>query len=160
MSRRREAKKRIVLPDPLYKSEVVSQFINRVMKSGKKAVAEKIVYGAFERMIEKKAAANDNVVDVFSDILDKVRPAVEVRPRRVGGATYQIPMEVPTDRGMALAMRWVIEAASKRSEKTMALRLAGEFGDILENRGGALKKSEDVLRMAKANQAFANFRVN
>jgi small subunit ribosomal protein S7 len=158
MSRRRVAAKREVLPDPLYISVLVSQFINRVMQRGKKAVAEKIVYGAFEKLIEKKLASADNVVELFDKALSSVRPSVEVKPRRVGGATYQVPMPVPQDRGTALAMRWMIEAAKKRSEKTMALRLAGEFMDALENRGNAIKKCEDVHRMAKANQAFAHFR--
>jgi small subunit ribosomal protein S7 len=158
MSRRREAQKREVLPDPLYKSVLVSQFINRVMLSGKKSVAEKIVYGAFENLIEKKAANEANIVEIFDKALNNVRPMVEVKSRRVGGATYQVPVEVRSDRRTALAMRWVVEAAKGRSEKTMALRLAGELSDIMENRGNAVKKYEDVLRMAKANQAFAHFR--
>jgi small subunit ribosomal protein S7 len=158
MSRRREAQKREVLPDPLYKSVLVSQFINRVMLSGKKSVAEKIVYGAFEKLIEKKAANEANIVEIFDKALNNVRPMVEVKSRRVGGATYQVPVEVRSDRRTALAMRWVVEAAKGRSEKTMALRLAGELSDIMENRGNAVKKYEDVLRMAKANQAFAHFR--
>ncbi len=155
--RRRKAEKRQVLPDPLYKSEVVAKFINTVMKCGKKSVAEKIVYGAFEKLKVTKAA-NDDVLNVFDKALANVRPAVEVKSRRVGGATYQVPVEVRPARQMALAMRWLVEAAQARSEKTMADRLAAELGEAIEDRGTAVKKREDVHRMAKANQAFAHFR--
>ena len=157
MSRRKAAVKRDVLPDPMHKSVLVSKFVNRVMQDGKKSIAEKIVYGAFEKL-QATGAANDNVVEAFDKALSNVRPSVEVKSRRVGGATYQVPVEVRAERQTALAMRWVVEAALKRSEKTMALRLAAELGDALENRGTAVKKREDVHRMAKANQAFAHFR--
>lgn len=158
MSRRREAAKREVLPDPLYKSVLVAKFVNRVMQSGKKSTAEKIVYGAFIQLQETKSANENNILEVFDGALNNVRPSVEVKSRRVGGATYQVPVEVRPSRQTALAMRWVIEAAQKRSEKTMALRLAAELNDAIENRGTAVKKREDVHRMAKANQAFAHFR--
>ena len=157
MSRRNRAPKREVLPDPKFKSTIVSKFINRVMKSGKKSVAEKIVYGAFDKL-ESAAAANDDVLTVFDKALTNVRPTVEVKSRRIGGATYQVPVEVRAERQMALAMRWIVEAAEKRNEKTMALRLAGELADALDNRGAAVKKRETVHSMAKANQAFANLR--
>ncbi len=157
MSRRRVAAKREILPDPLHHSVLVSKFINRVMQRGKKSIAEKIVYGAFDKLQEIKAS-NDNIVDLFDKALNNVRPSVEVKSRRVGGATYQVPMEVRPARQTALAMRWLVESAQKRSEKTMALRLAAELNDALENRGTAVKKREDVHRMAKANQAFAHFR--
>jgi small subunit ribosomal protein S7 len=158
MSRRRVAAKREVLPDPMYKSVLVAKFVNRVMQSGKKSTAEKIVYGAFNRLQETKSANEESILDVFDVALNNVRPSVEVKSRRVGGATYQVPVEVRPSRQTALAMRWVIEAAQKRSEKTMALRLAAELADAVENRGTAVKKREDVHRMAKANQAFAHFR--
>jgi small subunit ribosomal protein S7 len=158
MSRRRVATKREVLPDPLYKSVLVAKFVNRVMQSGKKSVAEKIVYGAFDKLQETKAANEENILEVFDSALNNVRPSVEVKSRRVGGATYQVPVEVRPARQTALAMRWIIEAAQKRSEKTMALRLAAELTEALENRGTAVKIREDVHRMAKANQAFAHFR--
>lgn len=157
MSRRRVAAKREILPDPLHHSVLVSKFVNRVMQRGKKSIAEKIVYGAFDKLQEMKAS-NDNIVELFDKALDNVRPSVEVKSRRVGGATYQVPMEVRPARQTALAMRWLVESAQKRSEKTMALRLAAELNDALENRGTAVKKREDVHRMAKANQAFAHFR--
>ena len=158
MSRRRVAAKREVLPDPLYKSVLVAKFVNRVMQSGKKSTAEKIVYGAFNQLQETKSANENNILEVFDNALNNVRPSVEVKSRRVGGATYQVPVEVRPSRQTALAMRWVIESAQKRSEKTMALRLAAELNDAIENRGTAVKKREDVHRMAKANQAFAHFR--
>jgi small subunit ribosomal protein S7 len=158
MSRRRAAEKREILPDPKRGSVLVSKFINRVMKNGKKSIAEKIVYKSFEKLIETKAANDSNIVEVFDTALDNVRPALEVKSRRVGGATYQVPMEVRPSRQTALAMRWIVEAAKKRSEKTMALRLAGELADALNKRGTAVKKREDVHRMAEANKAFAHFR--
>ena len=157
MSRRRIAAKREILPDPLHHSVLVSKFINRVMQCGKKSIAEKIVYGAFDKLQQAKPA-NDNIVDLFDKALNNVRPSVEVKSRRVGGATYQVPMEVRPARQIALAMRWLVESAQKRGEKTMALRLAAELNDALENRGAAVKKREDIHRMAKANQAFAHFR--
>ena len=157
MSRRKVAAKRTVLPDPLHHSVLVSKFINRVMQRGKKSIAEKIVYGAFDNLQQQKTA-KDNVVDLFEKALGNVRPSVEVKSRRVGGATYQVPIEVRPTRQMALAMRWLVESAQKRSEKTMALRLAAELNDAIDNRGSAVKKREEMHRMAKANQAFAHFR--
>ena len=158
MSRRRVAAKREVLPDPVYQSVLVAKFVNRVMQRGKKSVAEQIVYRAFDKLKETKSANDDDIVTVFDKALDNIRPSVEVKSRRIGGATYQVPVEVRPARQTALAMRWIVEAALKRSEKTMALRLAAELGEALENRGNAVKKREDVHRMAKANQAFAHFR--
>lgn len=157
MSRRRAAEKRQILPDPVYGSKRIAKFINRVMKSGKKSVAEKIVYSALDELHEKRGKEM-SVTDVFEDALNKVRPSVEVRSRRVGGATYQVPVEVRAVRRDALAMRWLIQSAQKRSEKTMAKRLSAELDDALNGRGNAVKKREDVHKMAKANQAFAHFR--
>ncbi len=157
MSRRRVATKREILPDPLHHSVLVSKFVNRVMQSGKKSIAEKIVYGAFDKLKQQKADS-DSVAGLFESALDNVRPSVEVKSRRVGGATYQVPIEVRAARQIALAMRWLVESAQKRGEKTMALRLAAELLDAIQNRGSAVKKREDMHRMAKANQAFAHFR--
>ena len=156
MSRRRVAAKREVLPDPLHHSVLISKFINRVMQRGKKSIAEKIVYGAFGKLQQK--TNKDNVVELFEKALNNVRPSVEVKSRRVGGATYQVPIEVRPARQMALAMRWLVASAQKRSEKNMALRLAAELNDAIENRGSAVKKREEMHKMAKANQAFAHFR--
>ncbi len=180
MPRRRVATKRIILPDPLYGSEVLAKFINCVMQHGKKSIAEKIVYGALAKVAERnkqpaRQAADDadesggesggttgssalTPVDLLGKALENVRPSVEVRARRVGGSTYQIPVEVRPSRRTALGMRWLVEAAIKRSEKTMALRLAPEILDAIDNRGSAVKKRETVHSMAKANQAFAHFR--
>lgn len=159
MSRRRAAIKRKVLPDPVYKSRLLSKFINRVMLSGKKSVAEKIVYGALDKLRQETGIKDDaELVEAFDEALGKIRPSVEVRSRRVGGATYQVPVEVRASRQEALAMRWIIEAARARSEKTMALRLAGELIDARQGRGNAVKKREDVHKMADANKAFAHFR--
>lgn len=155
MPRRRVVAAREVLPDPKYGSQTLAKFINRVMERGKKSVAESIVYGALERVQEK---GKSDPVDFFETTLDKLRPQVEVKARRVGGATYQVPMEVRPSRRTALAMRWLVEAARKRSEKTMALRLAGELLDAAEGKGAAVKKREDVHRMAEANKAFAHYR--
>ncbi len=156
MSRRRAAIKREILPDPVYSSKMLAKFINRVMMRGKKSVAEKVVYGALEKLHHDNKSAD--VIDLFDRALDKLRPSVEVRSRRVGGATYQVPVEVRADRRDALAMRWLIEASRKRSEKTMALRLAAELKEAVEGRGAAVKKREEVHKMAKANQAFAHYR--
>lgn len=166
MSRRKRAPKRRILPDPLFKSELLSKFINTVMKDGKKSVAEKIVYGALNNMVSGDEQANiynndglrQKALSAFKDALEAMKPMVEVKSRRVGGSTYQVPMEVRPDRQVALAMRWAVEYASQRHEKSMKDRLAGELKDALEGRGGAMKKREDVHRMAKANQAFAHFR--
>ncbi len=155
MPRRREVPKREILPDPKFVSSDVAKFINVIMLDGKKAVAERIVYGAFQQ-IEQKSGKNP--VEVFSQALTNVKPSVEVKSRRVGGANYQVPVEVRPVRRMALAMRWLREAAKKRGEKSMPLRLAGELIDASEGRGGAMKKREEVHRMAEANRAFAHFR--
>ena len=189
MSRRKAAPKRTILPDPLFGSELLAKFINAVMKHGKKSIAEKIVYGALQRVVERKAGdegdegdggddgrgrsgaaggkqvhirddakARTRALNAFEKALDNVSPTVEVKSRRVGGSTYQVPIEVRADRRVALAMRWLVEYASKRGEKTMDARLAGELLDAVTGRGNAVKKREDVHRMAKANQAFAHYR--
>ncbi|MEM7227143.1 MAG: 30S ribosomal protein S7 [Pseudomonadota bacterium] len=155
MSRRHSAEKREVLPDPKFGDIVLSKFINSVMYDGKKAVAEGIVYGAFDRI--EKRGSQDPIV-VFRDALDNVKPDLEVRSRRVGGATYQVPVEVRSERAQALGIRWLISAARNRSEKTMAERLAGELMDASNNRGSAVKKREDTHRMAEANKAFSHYR--
>ncbi|MGB0848411.1 MAG: 30S ribosomal protein S7 [Thiolinea sp.] len=155
MPRRREVPKREILPDPKFGSELLSKFMNAVMKDGKKAVAEKIIYGALDEIAQKKGGDGLSVLDAA---LENVRPAVEVKARRVGGATYQVPVEVRASRQNALAMRWLIDAARKRGEKSMARKLAGELMDASEKRGAAAKKREDTHRMAEANKAFAHFR--
>ena len=155
MSRRRVATKRTILPDPKYGNEMLAKFINVVMKNGKKSVAEKIVYGALDEVHKRR---KEDELDVFSQALDNIRPIVEVKSRRVGGATYQIPIEVRANRRTALAMRWLADAARKRGEKSMGLRLAGEIIDAYENRGSAVKKREDTHRMAEANKAFSHYR--
>ena len=155
MSRRHAAEKRKVLPDPKYKDEVVTKFVNYIMLDGKKSVAEKIFYGAMDILQSK---TKKDPIGLFHDILKAVAPQLEVKSRRVGGATYQVPVEVKADRGQILAMRWIIEASRKRSEHTMTERLAGEMMDVLENRGTCLKKREDTHKMAEANKAFAHFR--
>jgi small subunit ribosomal protein S7 len=155
MPRRRVVAKREVLPDPKYGSELLAKFMNVVMVDGKKSVAEKIVYGALDIIASKKEG---DAVEFFSEGLDKIRPMVEVKSRRVGGSTYQVPVEVRPQRQAALAMRWLVEAARKRSEKSMRQRLAAEVLDALENRGSAVKKREDVHRMAEANKAFSHYR--
>ncbi len=156
MPRRRVVAAREILPDPKFGSKTIAKFINHVMVDGKKSVAEKIVYGALERVVEKNNIADP--VSFFEDTLEKVRPMVEVKARRVGGATYQVPMEVRPSRRTALAMRWLVEAAAKRSEKSMALRLAGELIDAADGKGNALKKRDEVHRMADANKAFSHYR--
>ncbi len=155
MPRRREVPKRIVLPDPLYGSVDVSKFVNVLMLDGKKAVAERMLYGAFEQI---KTKANKDPLEVFSQALNNCRPVVEVKSRRVGGANYQVPVEVRPSRRSALAMRWLREAAKKRGEKSMGIRLANEIIEAAENRGGAVKKRDEVHRMAEANKAFSHFR--
>ncbi|GHU14608.1 MAG: 30S ribosomal protein S7 [Zoogloeaceae bacterium] len=155
MPRRREVPKREILPDPKFGSQDVSKFINAIMQSGKKSVAERIVYGAFEQISTK---GGKDPLEVFSSAIGNVKPLVEVKSRRVGGANYQVPVEVRPARRMALAMRWLREAARKRSEKTMGLRLAAELQEAAENRGGAVKKRDEVHRMAEANKAFSHFR--
>ena len=153
MPRRREVPKRIILPDPKYGSEMLAKFVNMIMERGKKSVAEKIVYGALDTIAEK---GKDNPMGLLEQALDNVRPIVEVKSRRVGGATYQVPIEVRSVRRTALAMRWIIDASRKRGEKSMARRLAGELLDAADSRGAAVKKREDVHRMAEANKAFAH----
>ncbi|NNF62500.1 MAG: 30S ribosomal protein S7 [Gammaproteobacteria bacterium] len=158
MSRRTQAPKRIILPDPKFKSEMLAKFINMVMESGKKSVAERIVYGALDSITERTGAQDDRALEVLETALENVKPAVEVKSRRVGGATYQVPVEVRPTRRQTLAMRWMIDAARHRSEKSMAQRLAGELLDASENRGTAVKKREDTHRMAEANKAFSHYR--
>ena len=155
MSRRHRAEKREVLPDPKFGNMVVSKFMNSIMYAGKKSVAEAIVYGALD-MIEGKI--KQNPVPIFEQALDNVMPTIEVRSRRVGGATYQVPVEVRTDRRQALGIRWLITAARDRNEKTMTERLSAELLDASNNRGNAVKKREDTHRMAEANRAFAHYR--
>jgi len=155
MARRRAIPKRTILPDPKYKDLMLAKFINILMLDGKKAVAERVVYGALDQVVEK---SKGEAVEVLSKALENVRPMVEVKSRRVGGATYQVPVEVRAERRMALAMRWLVEAARKRSEKSMDRRLAGEIMDAMESRGSAVKKREDVHRMAEANKAFSHYR--
>lgn len=156
MPRRRVAAKREILPDPKYHNQTVAKFINHVMVSGKKAVAERIVYGALTR-IEERGNRN-NAVEIFERALESVAPYVEVKSRRVGGATYQVPVEVRASRRQALAMRWIVDSARKRGEKSMAARLAGELQDAAEGRGTAVRKREDTHRMAEANKMFSHYR--
>ena len=155
MPRRREVPKREILPDPLYGSVEVSKFVNVMMLDGKKAVAERMLYGAFE-IIRSKSGKDP--LEVFGQALQNTRPMVEVKSRRVGGANYQVPVEVRPVRRLALAMRWLREAAKKRGEKSMGQRLANELMEASENRGGAVKKRDEVHRMAEANKAFSHFR--
>lgn len=155
MSRRRAAEKRKVHPDPKFHDQTVSKFMNYIMLDGKKSAAEKIVYGAFDRIEEKLKRPP---LELFREAMDNVSPSVEVRSRRVGGATYQVPVEVRSDRKAALAMRWLIGAARKRNEPTMVERLSGELMDASQNRGAAVKKREDTHKMAEANRAFSHYR--
>ncbi len=155
MPRRRVIGQRKILPDPKFGSELLAKFINVVMVDGKKSISEKIVYGALDAAAEKSGKSHQ---EVFEIALENVRPSVEVKSRRVGGSTYQVPVEVRPVRRNTLGMRWMVEAARKRGEKSMALRLAGEILDAAENKGSAVKKREDVHRMADANKAFAHYR--
>jgi small subunit ribosomal protein S7 len=155
MPRRRVAAKREILPDPKFGNITLAKFMNHLMVSGKKSVAEKIVYGALE-LVEERTKRDP--IEVFDEALENIAPHVEVKSRRVGGATYQVPVEVRPSRRLALAMRWLVEFSRNRSEKSMAQRLAGELADAAENRGNAVKKREDVHRMAEANKAFSHFR--
>ena len=155
MPRRRVAAKREVLPDAKYGSKILAKFMNHVMVNGKKSVAEKIVYGALD--VVKGSGGNDPL-ESFEKALEAIAPMVEVKSRRVGGATYQVPVEVRAERRSALAMRWLVEHSRKRGEKSMALRLAGEISDAANGRGSAVKKREDVHRMAEANKAFSHYR--
>ncbi len=155
MPRRSSVDKRKVLPDPVYNSRLVTKFINNVAKDGKKTVAERIFYGALN-LIEERTG--DDPLKVFKKAVENARPLVEVKSRRVGGSTYQVPMEVRSDRQQSLAIRWLINYSRSRHEKTMMLRLAGEFIDAASNRGGTVKKRDDTHRMAEANKAFAHYR--
>ena len=155
MSRRRSPEKREVLPDPKFKDVVVSKFMSCLMYDGKRSTAEKIVYGAFDRIEDKTGT---EPMRVFYDALENVRPHLEVRSRRVGGATYQVPVEVRSDRAQALAIRWLIDSSRKRGETTMVGRLSAELMDAANNRGNAVKKREDTHKMAEANRAFSHYR--
>ena len=155
MPRRRVVAKRDILPDPKFGNVTLAKFMNHVMVSGKKSVAERIVYGALEKIVERKGG---DPLEVFEAALEAIQPMVEVKSRRVGGATYQVPVEVRPARRSALAMRWLVDYSRKRGEKSMALRLAGEILDAAEGKGAAVKKREDVHRMAEANKAFSHFR--
>jgi len=155
MSRRRAAEKRTILPDHKFKDLILAKFMNRIMKDGKKSVSEKIVYGAFN-IVSKKT--DKSPIEYFHDALNNVKPSLEVRSRRVGGATYQVPMEVRPKRAQALAMKWIVDSAIKRNEKTMRERVASEIMDAFNNKGNAVKKREEVHKMAEANRAFSHFR--
>ena len=155
MPRRREVPKRYVLPDPKYNSKLAAKFINNLMRRGKKSLAEQVLYGALDLMEQR---SKQDPLDMFHKALENVRPVVEVKSRRVGGATYQVPVEVRYERRDALAMRWIINYAKGRSEKTMVQKLAGELMDAAQGRGGSIKKREDTHRMAEANKAFAHYR--
>jgi small subunit ribosomal protein S7 len=153
--RRRRAPKRAVMPDPVFNSEIVTKFINKIMWDGKKTIAEKIVYGAIERL---DAKGEEKGIDVFFKAIENVKPLLEVRSRRVGGATYQVPMEVRPERQQTLSIRWIVDAARNRNERTMVERLSNELWDAANERGAAFKKREDTHRMAEANKAFAHYR--
>ena len=155
MSRKRKAPKKIPIVDPKYKSVIIPKLINSIMYDGKKITAEKIVYDAIEKI---KTKSKDQPITVFNDAIDNVRPTVEVRSRRVGGATYQVPVEVKSKRSQALALRWIIEASRKRKDKKMSDKLFNEIFDAYQNKGSAIKKKEDTHRMAESNKAFAHFR--
>lgn len=155
MPRRRVAAKREILPDPKFGSERLAKFMNHLMVSGKKSTAERIVYGALDKVAER---SNEEPLEIFDKALETIQPMVEVKSRRVGGATYQVPVEVRPSRRQALAMRWLVDAARNRGEKTMVQRLAGEMLDAAEGKGSAVKKREDVHRMAEANKAFSHYR--
>ena len=156
MPRRRVIAKREILSDPKFNSQILAKFINIIMVDGKKSIAEKIVYGALDIIVEKKSGSDP--IEVFEQSLEKIRPSVEVKSRRVGGSTYQVPVEVRPARQNALAMRWLVEYSRKRGEKSMRQRLAGEMLDAVEGRGAAVKKREDIHRMAEANKAFSHYR--
>ena len=158
MSRRTSAPTRVILPDPKFGSEMLAKFMNMVMKSGKKSAAEHIMYGAIDRITEKTSRQGDAALEVLSLALENVKPAVEVKSRRVGGATYQVPVEVRTSRRQALGIRWIIAAARERNERTMTERLSSELLDASNNRGNAVKKREDTHKMAEANRAFSHYR--
>jgi small subunit ribosomal protein S7 len=155
MPRRREVEKRKILPDPKFQDRTVAKFVNNLMREGKKSTGERIIYGAFDQVEQK---LKDDPLKIFKKALDNVKPVVEVKSRRVGGATYQVPVEVRQDRRTALAMRWLIDYSKARGEKTMQEKLAGEIIDAANNRGNAVKKREDTHKMAEANKAFAHYR--
>lgn len=155
MSRRRKAQKRELIPDPRYGDDILAKFTNSLMKHGKKVIAEKVLYGALESIKNKTGKES---LKVFKEALDNVKPQIETKSRRVGGATYQVPVEVKSERRQALAIRWILEAARKRSESTMLERLANELMDAAQNKGVAIKKREDTLKMAEANRAFSHYR--
>jgi small subunit ribosomal protein S7 len=155
MPRRAEVPKREVLPDPVYNSQLVSKFVNAIMMDGKKTIAERILYDALEIVGEQ---TSEDPMKIFKKAVDGVKPTVEVKSRRVGGSTYQVPIEVRPNRRLALSFRWLLESAKRRGEKTMKQKLAGELMDAAENRGAAIKKREDTHRMAEANKAFAHYR--
>jgi small subunit ribosomal protein S7 len=155
MPRRREVEKRKILPDPKFQDRLVAKFVNNLMRKGNKSVGERIIYGAFDQVEQK---LKDDPLKIFKKALDNVKPMVEVKSRRVGGATYQVPVEVRQDRRTALAMRWLIDYSKGRGEKTMVDKLAGEIMDAASNRGNAVKKREDTHKMAEANKAFAHYR--
>ncbi|GEJ58313.1 30S ribosomal protein S7 [Anaeromyxobacter diazotrophicus] len=155
MPRRREVEKRKILPDPKFQDRLVAKFVNNLMRKGNKSVGERIIYGAFDQVEQK---LKDDPLKIFKKALDNVKPVVEVKSRRVGGATYQVPVEVRQDRRTALAMRWLIDYSKARGEKTMVDKLAGEIMDAASNRGNAVKKREDTHKMAEANKAFAHYR--
>ena len=156
MSRRRKADKRDIIPDPIFNDRVLSRFINIVMNNGKKSTAEKIVYKALNNAASKLKVKN--AIDLFKTALNNVKPGIEVRSRRVGGATYQVPVEVRNERALALAIRWIVDASRKRNEKSMVDRLAQELIDANENKGASIKKKEDTHKMAESNRAFAHYR--
>jgi len=158
MSRRSQAPKRTILPDPKFSSDLLAKFMNMIMNDGKKSVAERIIYGALGRISERQTHSDEKALELLEQALENVKPAVEVKSRRVGGATYQVPVEVRPARRQTLAMRWLIDAARNRSEKSMAFRLAHELMDAADNRGTAVKKKEDTHRMAEANKAFSHYR--
>ena len=158
MSRRAAAPTRTILPDPKFNSVMLAKFMNMIMERGKKSVAEQIVYGAIDKIVDRTGRPSDQAIELLTMALDNVKPMVEVKSRRVGGATYQVPVEVRASRRQTLAMRWVIEAAQARSEKSMSQRLAAELLEASENRGAAVRKREDTHRMADANKAFAHYR--
>ncbi len=155
MSRRNAAQKRDVLPDPVYGSKVVTKLVNQIMLDGKRSIAQTIVYDAFNMMAEK---LGNDAMAIFNQAMENVKPVLEVKARRVGGSTYQVPMEIRAERRQTLAIRWIVDYARKRSERTMAAKLAGELMDAYNQAGGAFKKKEDVHRMAEANKAFASYR--
>jgi len=158
MSRRNQAPRRAILPDPKYSSELLAKFVNMVMKSGKKSVAERIVYGALARIADRSGHDDQYALELLSQALENIKPAVEVKSRRVGGATYQVPVEVRPERRVALGMRWLVSYSRGRGEKTMRERLAAELIDASQLRGNAVKKKDDTHKMADANKAFAHYR--